>query len=110
MEPEASAEQTAEPEQESPQEAAAPAEHDGLVSAATAALATGAMAEITRMSNAANHPDAGPPMGGGRTLEDVVREALIPELRVWLDANLPQLVERIVREEIRKMVRRAEQQ
>ena len=43
-----------------------------------------------------------------RTLEEVVRDALMPELKSWLDRHLPGLVERIVREEIKKMVRRAE--
>ena len=47
-------------------------------------------------------------IGSGRTLEEVVREALAPELKAWLDANLADLVERIVREEVKKMVRRAE--
>jgi hypothetical protein len=35
---------------------------------------------------------------------------LTPELKAWLDANLAPLVEQIVREEIKKMVRRAEDQ
>ena len=49
-------------------------------------------------------------IGGGRTLEELVRTSLAPELKAWLDENLPDLVERIVREEVRKMVRRAEDQ
>ncbi len=47
-------------------------------------------------------------LGNGKTIEDLVREALVPELKMWLDARLGPMVERIVREEIRKMVRRAE--
>jgi len=39
------------------------------------------------------------PMNGQR-MEQVVRELLEPMLRDWLDANLPDLVERLVREEI----------
>ena len=58
----------------------------------------------------ANRQDAAIAIGGGRTLEELVRTSLAPELKGWLDENLPDLVERIVREEIRKMVRRAEDQ
>jgi cell pole-organizing protein PopZ len=35
-----------------------------------------------------------------RTLEDLTREMLRPMLKVWLDENLPLLVERLVRAEI----------
>jgi cell pole-organizing protein PopZ len=35
-----------------------------------------------------------------RTLEDLTREMLRPMLKVWLDENLPALVERLVRAEI----------
>jgi cell pole-organizing protein PopZ len=35
-----------------------------------------------------------------RTLEDLTREMLRPMLKVWLDENLPTLVERLVRAEI----------
>jgi cell pole-organizing protein PopZ len=41
----------------------------------------------------------------GRTLEDLVRELLRPMLRNWLDDHLPPLVERLVREEIARLVR-----
>ena len=47
-------------------------------------------------------------IGSGKTIEDLVREALVPELKAWLDVRLAPMVEKIVREEIRKMVRRAE--
>ena len=35
-----------------------------------------------------------------RTLEDLVKEMLRPMLKDWLDANLPGMVERLVRAEI----------
>jgi uncharacterized protein len=44
---------------------------------------------------------------GGPTIEDIVREELRPLLKVWLDANLPPLVERLVRVEIERVVGRA---
>lgn len=40
-----------------------------------------------------------------RNLEEVVSETLQPLLRGWLDANLPPLVERLVREEIERVSR-----
>ena len=43
----------------------------------------------------------------GPTIEDIVREELRPLLKEWLDANLPPLVERIVRVEIERVVGRA---
>jgi uncharacterized protein len=48
------------------------------------------------------------PLGAhGRTLEDIVRELLRPLLKTWLDDNLPPLVERLVQDEIRRLVRDA---
>jgi uncharacterized protein len=43
---------------------------------------------------------------GGPTLEDLVREEIRPVLKLWLDANLPPLVERLVRAEIERVVGR----
>lgn len=44
---------------------------------------------------------------GGPTIEDLMREEIRPLLKAWLDANLPQLVERLVRAEIERLVGRA---
>jgi cell pole-organizing protein PopZ len=44
---------------------------------------------------------------GGPTLEDLVRSELRPLLKEWLDANLPPVVERLVRAEIERVVGRA---
>jgi len=40
-----------------------------------------------------------------KTLEDLVKEMLRPMLKVWLDDNLPTLVERLVRAEIERVSR-----
>jgi uncharacterized protein len=40
-----------------------------------------------------------------RTLEDLVKEMLRPMLKMWLDDNLPNLVERLVRAEIERVSR-----
>jgi cell pole-organizing protein PopZ len=44
---------------------------------------------------------------GGPTIEDMVREEVRSLLKVWLDANLPPMVERLVRSEIERVVGRA---
>ena len=53
-------------------------------------------------------PEPGPALGGGgRTLEDIVRDALRPLLQAWLDDHLPGIVERLVQDEIQRLVREA---
>ncbi len=42
----------------------------------------------------------------GITLEDIVRTELKPLLRVWLDNNLPSLIERLVAEELERVSKR----
>jgi cell pole-organizing protein PopZ len=42
--------------------------------------------------------------GAGLTLEDIVRDTLRPLLQTWLDDHLPGIVERLVREEIARVV------
>ena len=48
---------------------------------------------------------AGRPSSRERTLDEITRECLRPLLKVWLDENLPGLVERLVREEIERVAR-----
>ncbi len=45
-------------------------------------------------------------VAGDRTLEDVVRDLLRPLLKAWLDENLPEIVERLARAEIARVVDR----
>src|SRR6185437_15435893 len=96
-----------EPPRTTPEEPAAEAEEtqgDGpLVSAATAALSVAAMSRITELSQQRAERDI--PLGAGHlTLETLVRQELRPILREWLDANLPDMVERIVKSEIARLV------
>lgn len=44
--------------------------------------------------------------GGAQVLEDSARDMIKPMLKHWLDDNLPTLVERLVREEIERVVRK----
>jgi cell pole-organizing protein PopZ len=70
-------------------------EPGGLMSSTTSAAvdsAFNALAQTVLVHNA-------------RTLEDLVREMLRPMLKVWLDDNLPGMVERLVRAEIERVSR-----
>ena len=44
---------------------------------------------------------------GGPTIEEMIRQELRPLLKSWLDAELPGLVERVVRDEIARIVEQA---
>jgi cell pole-organizing protein PopZ len=88
---------------------AVPAEDaESMLSPETQTATAGSLSEVAKA--VASNRQGPVQVGDGRTLEDIVREALTPELKAWLDANLAPLVEQIVREEIKKMVRRAEDQ
>jgi cell pole-organizing protein PopZ len=81
----------------------APAE-GGLVAPAVAAAAAAALGTLARSAA----PERATRLSaGGPTLEELVREELRPLLKEWLDANLPALVERVVRSEIERVVNRA---
>ncbi|MFO1059200.1 MAG: DUF2497 domain-containing protein [Dongiaceae bacterium] len=83
----------------------APLPGPGLISEERAAASAALLRELVRNVTQANELS----LGGDPTLEALVREALPPLLSDWLDARLPPLVERLVREEIRRIVARAEQ-
>jgi hypothetical protein len=86
-------------------------EPDRLLSEPTSASSTRALSDLAfALDDGGRRGDQGAfPLGNGdRTVEDLVRELLRPMLRDWLDANLPDLVQRLVRKEIKEMVRRAE--
>ena len=70
-------------------------EERGLLSAATTAAVDAAFDTLARTAQAR----------GGRTLEEVVSELLRPMLKSWLDENLPEMVERLVRAEIERVSR-----
>jgi len=79
-----------------PRPAQAVAPHEApIVSASTTAAVDAAfnsLAQTVLVQNA-------------RTLEDLVKEMLRPLLKSWLDDNLPNLVERLVRAEIERVSR-----
>ena len=48
------------------------------------------------------------PRGDEVALDSLVSNLVRPLLRQWLDAHLPEIIERVVREEIRRLARRGE--
>lgn len=77
---------------------------DTLLAPAAAAAATASLGTLLR-TVAAERSSA--IARGGPTIEDVVREAIRPMLKEWLDQHLPPMVERLVRAEIERVVGRA---
>ncbi len=85
---------------------AAAEERERLISAASAAASVAALSQLVARPR---DKSAELPLGEiNRTLEDMVRELIKPMLKTWIDENLPSLVERLVREEISRLVREAE--
>ncbi len=61
-------------------------------------------AEVARLSSGRQGDDASPPRE--TSLEGLARELLRPMLAQWLEANLPDMVERVVKAEIARIARR----
>ena len=75
-----------------------------IVAESTLAASVAALSQIATV--AASNRQQELPLGDiGRTLEEMVRELLRPHLKEWLDAHLSRLVERLVRDEISRLVR-----
>ena len=73
-------------------------QQESLISAATTDAAASAFAQLAGAS------DPNLMLGrADRTLESLVREVMRPLLSTWLEANLPDVVERLVQAEIRKV-------
>ena len=87
-----------------PEEAAPTAEE--LVSTASADAARQSLEALTAAIAPAATPAANAAPAQGRTMEDVVLEALRPMLKQWLDTNLPDMVEAMVAKEISRITGR----
>jgi cell pole-organizing protein PopZ len=77
---------------------------DRIVSAATSGAAAAAFAQLGVLPHERRNQAELPLSSGERTLEEIVREMLRPLLQAWLDSHLPSIVERLVREEIARVV------
>jgi hypothetical protein len=80
---------------------------DSLLEATTVKASADAMQSLKSYGSVAPAQSSFAPSGvqfrSGTTVEDLVLEALKPELKNWLNANLPQMVERLVSKEIKKI-------
>ena len=77
-----------------------------LVSDAAAAASIAALSQIQQISPKSEQRMSDIPLGEGPTsIESMVREMLRPLLKEWLDSNLPHLVERVVQDEVSRLVR-----
>ena len=85
-----------EPTSESPGEGLVAPETEDAASAAFAAIA-----ETAAGLDPQRDPD-------GKTVEQMAREVMRPLIKDWLDANLPEIVERLVQREIERLARRGE--
>ena len=74
-----------------------------LVAPEAAEAAASALGSLVRTLAAERHLAV---RSHGPTIEDIVREEIRPLLKAWLDANLPPIVERLVRTEIERVVGR----
>jgi uncharacterized protein len=77
---------------------------DRILSSATSGAAAAAFAQLGALPRERRRDGELPIGGAERTLEDIVRDILRPLLQTWLDEHLPGLVERLVREEIARVV------
>jgi hypothetical protein len=80
---------------------------DALMAPQTRAAAAQSLAALHEMVRGDPTPAPGLRLlrNGGPTIEDMVREELRLQLKDWLDSYLPELVERLVRQEIERLVR-----
>jgi uncharacterized protein len=75
-----------------------------LVAPEAAEAAATALGNLVRTLAAERHMMV---RSAGPSIEDIVREEIRPLLKAWLDAHLPEMVERLVRTEIERVVGRA---
>jgi len=100
-----------EPVAAAPEPAPAPAPapqpvEGGLIAPETATAAAGTLSGLVA---AVDRAHGGSALGdGNRTIEDLVKEVMRPMVKDWLDENLPALTERLVRREIERLARHAE--
>jgi uncharacterized protein len=75
-----------------------------IVSTAASGAAAAAFAQLGSLPRDRRREGELPRGGAEHTLENLVREMLRPMLQSWLDEHLPGIVERLVREEIARVV------
>lgn len=86
-------------------EPVAPVPSPRVVAAAPAEPALMSPATDAAVASAFNHLASTILQSDARSLDELTRDMLKPMLKAWLDANLPPLVEKLVREEIERVAR-----
>jgi len=72
-------------------------DRDSVLSTQASSAISNAFGALTR------ERDVG--IGGGTTLEDIVAQMMKPMLAAWLDEHLPEIVERVVQQEVERAAR-----
>jgi cell pole-organizing protein PopZ len=72
-------------------------DRDGMLSSQASSAITNAFGALAR--------DRDVTVGGGTTLEDIVAQMMKPMLAAWLDEHLPEIVERVVQQEVERAAR-----
>jgi cell pole-organizing protein PopZ len=81
---------------------------DRLISEAAAAAASASLAQLAKEAPRVSKLEPAAP-APEKAVEDMTREMMKPLLKSWLDGNLPQIIERVVKEEIARLSREAQQ-
>jgi len=72
-------------------------EDNGVLSTQASSAISNAFGMLTRERDVA--------VGGGTTLEEIVAQMMKPMLAAWLDEHLPEIVERVVQQEVERAAR-----
>ncbi len=80
--------------------------HDPVPALVSPAAAVAASASVEALVRTLTRERTTATHRGGPTIEDLVREEVRPLLKDWLDTHLPPLVERLVRNEIERLITR----
>jgi cell pole-organizing protein PopZ len=72
-------------------------DREGILSNQASSAVTNAFGMLSRERDVS--------VGGGASLEEMVQQMLKPMLAAWLEQNLPEIVERVVQEEVERAAR-----
>jgi len=82
--------------------------NDRLISEAAASAASASLAQLAKEAPRVTKVEPVAP-APEKAVEDMTREMMKPLLKSWLDSNLPEIIERVVRDEIARLSREAQQ-
>ena len=72
-------------------------DREGILSSQASSAVTSAFGMLSRERDVT--------VGAGASLEEMVQQMLKPMLAAWLEQNLPEIVERVVQEEVERAAR-----